>query len=352
MTTNSTVPATKDSPTGGGEPPVAVPKAARGTMRSALGFSNIGAIWVLLLQVVLFSIWLPEIFPTAATVKQVLNSNAVIALAALALVIPLCARVFDLSFAYTMSLSGVTAAYIMANTDLGLPIAIGIALAVALLVGVINAIVVVVLGVESLIATLGTGSIIQAFITFVTRDISITDSRLAGSFTAIGQTDVGGIVLPVFYAVVVAAAVWYVLENTATGRRLYAAGFNADAARLAGVRVERLRFLSLIASSLIAGFTGIVLASNLGSGSPTAGIPYLLPAFAAVFLGATQFKHGRFNAWGTLVAVLMLGTGLTGLALGGAPPWAANMFTGVVLIAALASSSAQRRTLRRGGPPR
>ncbi|WP_200304647.1 ABC transporter permease [Streptomyces adelaidensis] len=346
MTTDSTAHPTH-APTGG-EPPAAAPELTARTLRATFGFGNIGAIWVLLLQIVLFSVWLPDVFPTAATAKQILNSNAGIALAALALVVPLTARVFDLSFAYTMSLSGVTVAYLMVHTGMGLPAAIGIALLAALLVGVINAIVVVVLGVESLIGTLGTGSIIQALITFVTKDISITDDRLTGSFTSIGQTDVGGIVLPVFYAVLAAAATWYVLEHTATGRRLYAAGFNADAARLAGVRVERLRFLSLIASSLIAGFAGIVLASNLGSGSPTAGTPYLLPAFAAVFLGATQFKHGRFNAWGTLTAVLMLGTGLTGLALGSAPPWASNMFTGVVLIAALASSGVQRRTRLRG----
>ena len=84
------------------------------------------------------------------------------------------------------------------------------------------------------------------------------------------------------------------------------------------------------------GATGIVLASTLGSGSPTAGTPYLLPAFAAAFLGATQLKHGRFNAGGTIIAVLLLGTGVTGLALANAPQWAGDMFVGVVLIAALA----------------
>ena len=101
-----------------------------------------------------------------------------------------------------------------------------------------------------------------------------------------------------FYCAVVAVAIWYLLEHTATGRRLYATGFNPDAARLAGVPVNRLRFLSLVASGTLAGATGIVLASILGSGSPTAGTPYLLPAFAAVFLGATQLKNGRFNAGG------------------------------------------------------
>ena len=169
----------------------------------------------------------------------------------------------------------------------------------------------------------------------------------------IGQTDIDGITLPVFYALVVAFAIWYLLEHTATGRRLYATGFNPDAARLAGVRSTRLRFIVADRRpALLAGVAGIVLASTLGSGSPTAGTPYLLPAFAAAFLGATQLKHGRFNAWGTIIAVLLLGTGTTGLGLASAPQWAANMFVGVVLIAALAVTGIQRRASRSAGAKR
>jgi ribose transport system permease protein len=175
-----------------------------------------------------------------------------------------------------------------------------------------------------------------------TGDTPILDLKLAGGFSKIGQTDVGGFTLPVLYAVVVALGIWYLLEHTATGRRLYATGFNPDAAKLAGVQVDRLRFVSLIASGGLAGVAGIVLASTLQSGSPSAGSPYLLPAFAAAFLGATQLKHGRFNAWGTIIAVLLLGTGTTGLALANAPQWAANMFVGVVLIASLAVTGLQR----------
>ena len=178
----------------------------------------------------------------------------------------------------------------------------------------------------------------------VTNEVPITDATLGGAFAKIGQTNIGGVTLGVLYCAAVAVAIWYLLEHTATGRRLYATGFNPDAARLAGVRVDRLRFASLVASGGLAGATGIVLASTLGSGSPTAGTPYLLPAFAAAFLGATQLKHGRFNAGGTIIAVLLLGTGVTGLALANAPQWAGDMFVGVVLIAALALTGIQRRT--------
>ncbi|HWJ10255.1 MAG TPA: ABC transporter permease, partial [Nocardioides sp.] len=263
-------------------------------------------------------------------------------LAALAIIIPLSARVFDLSFAYTMSLSGVTSAYFIAEHDWPLWQAVAAGLGAALVVGFINAVVVVVMRVDSLIGTLATGSLIQAFITFVTNEVPITDAKLFGAFSDLGQKEALGVTLPVIYMAVLAVGLWYVLEHTALGRRIYATGFNPEAARLSGIATKRIQFGSLLVAALLSGWAGITLAAILGSGSPTAGTPYLLPAFAAAFLGATQLKPGRFNAWGTLLGVLTLGAGTTGLALAAAPPWAANMFTGVVLIAALAVTTVER----------
>ena len=318
------------------------PRAQR--VAHGLAFERIGAVYVWLGIIVLFSVWVPETFPNLATAKQILNANAITALAALSITIPLAARVFDLSFAGVITLTGVAVAHLIAKDGVPLVPAIALALALGLGIGVINAVVVVVMRIDSFIATLATGSLIAALITMVTNEVPITDAKLGDAFAKIGQTSVGGITLGVFYCALVALAIWYLLEHTATGRRLYATGFNPDAARLAGVRIDRLRFMSLVASGGLAGATGIVLASTLGSGSPSAGTPYLLPAFAAAFLGATQLKHGRFNAGGTIIAVLLLGTGVTGLALANAPQWAGDMFVGVVLIAALALTGLQRRT--------
>jgi ribose transport system permease protein len=309
-----------------------------------LAFDRVGAIYVWLGIIVLFSLWVPETFPNLATAKQILNANAITALAALSITIPLAARVFDLSFAGVMTLTGVAIAHLIAKDGVPLVPALILALAIGLGVGVINGVVVVVMRIDSFIGTLATGSLLAALITMVTNQVPITDAKLGAAFAKIGQTSIGGVTLGVVYCAVVAVAIWYLLEHTATGRRLYATGFNPDAARLAGVRVDRLRFASLVASGGLAGATGIILASTLGSGSPSAGTPYLLPAFAAAFLGATQLKHGRFNAGGTIVAVLLLGTGVTGLALASAPQWAGDMFVGVVLIAALALTGLQRRT--------
>jgi ribose transport system permease protein len=323
----------------------------RRRLTGALAFDRVGAVYVWLAIILVFTIWVPETFPNASTAKQILNSNAITGLAALSITIPLAARVFDLSFAYIMTLTGVAAAHFIAKDGIPVVPAVGLALAIGMAVGVINAVVVVTMRIDSFIATLATGSLIQALITMVTNDTPISDAKLGGGFAKIGQTTLAGLTLPVYYFAAVALAIWYLLEHTATGRRLYATGFNPDASRLGGVRVDRLRFLSLVASGTLAGFSGIVLASTLGSGSPTAGTPYLLPAFAAVFLGATQLKHGRFNAGGTIIAVLLLGTGTTGLGLANAPQWAGAMFVGVVLIAALAVTGLQRRTGAAGRRP-
>jgi ribose/xylose/arabinose/galactoside ABC-type transport system permease subunit len=336
------------------ESPTSAPPASRGQgellvrrLGRGLSFRNIGAVYVWLAIAVVFAIWVPETFPTAATAKQILNSNAATGLLALSVIIPLCTRTFDLSVGFVASLTAVTSAYMVGHGMAVVP-AVLIAMGAALVVGLVNATVVVRMGVDSFIATLATGSLIEAFITLMTDDIAITDPELAGPFSKIGQASIGGITLPVIYTLLAATVLWFILEHTASGRRLYATGFNAESARLAGVPTVRLRFVSLIVSAVLAGAAGVIIASTLGSGDPNAGTPYLLPAYAAAFLGASQLHPGRFNAWGALIAVLLLGTGTTGLGLASAPNWTPAMFTGVVLIAALVITGAERRALGRG----
>lgn len=333
---------------GDGHGPPAGKSSITAGLGAKFGFRNIGAIYVLLVIIAGFGWWMPTTFLNATTAQQVVNSSAITALAALAIVVPLATSTFDLSIGFTMSLAGVTAAYFAARTDLPVVVAMLLGVGAGLLVGILNGVIVVGMKVDSFIATLASGSVIMAFITMVTDQNPITDVRLAGGFASFAQKDFAGFALPVFYALAVAVALWFLLQKTVPGRQMYAAGFNRDAARLAGISVDRLRFISLMISGTVAGFAGIVLASTISSGSPGAGESYLLPAYAAAFVGATQFQKGRFNSWGTVVAVLLLGTGTTGLALAQAPPWAADLFTGLVLIAALAVTGMERRASGRG----
>jgi ribose transport system permease protein len=131
---------------------------------------------------------------------------------------------------------------------------------------------------------------------------------------------------------------WYVLEHTPTGRRAQATGANPEAARLAGVRTSRHVFWSLVVSGVIASVAGVLVAAEIGEVSPTVGPPYLLPAFAACLLGTTQIKVGRFNVWGTLLAILLLATGVKGVQLVGGQLWYTDLFNGIALIGAVSVS--------------
>ena len=319
-------------------------------LKRGLSFSTVGGLYVLLAMIVVFSIWVPETFPKWDTVRQILNNNSVAAMAALTLVVPLAAGVFDISSPHIMTLSGIMCTYTIVNTDLPIWMAIVIAMLTALLMGIVNSVVIVALKIDSLIGTLATGFIIQAVVKWRTGSKIVTSAELSdGGFSRLARVQWLTFTTPVFFTIVMAAIIWYLLEHTATGRRIYATGFNQDAARLAGVKADRIKVGSLMLASFFAGAVGVILASSIGSGSPTAGGDKLLPAFAGVFLGATQLKRGRFNAWGTIIGVVLLATGNVGLSLANQPGWIQDMFTGFVLIAALAVTSLQVRRAGAGG---
>jgi ribose transport system permease protein len=168
---------------------------------------------------------------------------------------------------------------------------------------------------------------------------------ISPKFLDIAQAQIFGLSLPVFYMLILAAVLWYVIEYRQFGRYMFATGSNPDAARLAGVRTDRMRALSLVVCALIAGLAGILLASKIGSAAPGTGDTYLLPAFAGALLGATQVRPGRVNVLGTLIAVLLLATGIQGLELAGAAVWVQNVFYGggLIIAVAFAARAARRR---------
>lgn len=320
--------------------PRATPR--RGPSLRWLAPTKIGAIYVWAIIIVVFSIWAPSTFPTLQTAKTILNQNSVTGIMALSLIVPLSARVFDLSIGYILGISTVLLAYLLVNTSLPLGVAIVITLLAGVLIGVGNGIIVVPAKIDSFIGTLASGALLYAVIVLVTNDQPIASLRLDGAIAKLSSTSIGGIALPVFITLAIAFALWWLMEHTVTGRRLYATGFNEEAARLTGVPTRKLRFCALIVSALTCTVAGIVLLSQIQSASPELGPPYLLDAYAAAFLGATQLRPGRFNVWGTVIGVLLVATGQTGLSQVGAPVWANSMFTGVVLLLALGITNVER----------
>ncbi len=306
-----------------------------------LGLDRFSGLYVWAALIVIFGVWMPDLFLTSSNARIIAGDEAITAILALGLVIPLAAGVFDLSIAATMGFAAVFVTWYQShghNPFVGLVLAI----LAGSLVGAINGFVVVKLRVDSFIATLGMSSILAAGAYWVTNGQQIV-TGISPEFIKLGTTQWFSIPVPVYYMAVLGGLLWLFLEFRPAGRYLYAVGGNPQAARLAGVRVDRIVFGSMVASATIAGFAGVVLAAKLGTGNPTSGPAYLLPAFSAVFLGATQIKAGRMNVLGTLIAIYLLATGIKGLQLAGAPVYLNDLFNGLALILAVALSARSKR---------
>jgi ribose transport system permease protein len=189
--------------------------------------------------------------------------------------------------------------------------------------------------VDSFIGTLATSSIFGAIVLAVSGSLTITQNVTGAFQNTFGLDSVIGLTAPAGLVLLGLLSLAFILEHTAFGRHIYATGYETEVARLGGINVGGLRAVTLLVSSGFAGLAGVMETASLGAGDPTVGPSYLLPAFAAAFLGATQFRRGRFNPWGCVVAGLLLGTGDVGLLLMGAPEWAPSVFEGALLILAV-----------------
>jgi ribose transport system permease protein len=160
-----------------------------------------------------------------------------------------------------------------------------------------------------------------------------------------------GIPAAFYYGLGLCIALWYVFEFTPLGRRLLIVGRGRSVARLSGMRVGRLRLGAFVASGVISAGAGVLYAGSTGGADPSSGTQLLLPAFAAAFLGATTIVPGRFNPWGSFVAIYFLITGITGLQLLGAQSYVQNLLYGGALIVGvvLARLAGQRYSLAPGG---
>ncbi len=302
---------------------------------------NIGVVYLYGLIWVVFTLWIPETWLTWLTHRSVLNQIAILVAVTIGLLVPLAAGVFDLSIAATISASSVTVAWALVEVQWSVPVSIAAALAVGLVVGAFNGFLVVKIHIDSFIATLGTSSVLTAYAVWRSNNRSILG--FPDSFKDLTTELAWGINKTVLYALVLAFVVWFVFEHTALGRYLFATGGAREAARLAGVQTDRYVFGSLVTSAMFAALGGVLLASQFGSTQAQSGAPYLLPAFAAAFLGSTQFKR-RFNVWGAVLAVFVLQSGVKGLQLAGiGSTWIESLFFGIALIVAVGFSSYRKR---------
>lgn len=268
---------------------------------------------------------------------SMLGSNAMVVVLTLALIIPLTTGDFDLSVAAVMGLSSMLIAVL--NVRLGYPIggAILVALLAGAVVGAVNAFFILYFKVFSLIVTLGTGYFAAGLILWVSDSGTVAGVSM-DLIKAVILTRVFGIPIGFYYALILTLAIWYLFQHTALGRRMLFVGRGRDVARLSGVNVTVVRAGALIASSTLAAFAGVLYTGMRGVADPSSALAFLLPAFAAAFLGSTTIYPGRFNAIGAFVAVYFLSTGIMGLNFLGVDSFVQNLFYGGGLVVAVAIS--------------
>jgi ribose transport system permease protein len=291
---------------------------------------------------VIFGILRPDTFLTTSNFTTIFGSQAILVVLTLALLVPLTAGDYDLSVAATMGLASMTLAILNVNHGWSIWTSILAALVVGLVVGLINGALVVLLDIDSLIATLGTSTFIAGIILWISNSQTISGV----SDTLINIVVVNrflGIPLEFYYGIALGLVMLYVFEFMPVGRRLLFVGRGRSVARLSGISVPRLRWGALAASGLISAFAGVLYAGTLGSADPTSSLSFLLPAFAAAFLGATTIMPGRFNPIGSIAAVYFLVTGITGLQLLGVQTFVQQLFYGGALVLAVALSQFARR---------
>lgn len=331
--------------TASGEMYTSPKRAARPTDWKRLGLiflSRYGTIFGLVLMLIFFSIMAPNTFPSRANILNILSAASLTAIIASGLTYTLVVGEFDLSVGYVASFVGLIVVGLMSYQGLPIWLSIPLALAIGVGLGLVNGTMVTKVRINAVIATLGLGTILTG-VGFTYSAFPIA-TGIPRSFTNISLGRVlFGIPNPVFFMLAVLVVLWVILNKTDIGQKMQAVGSNIDAARLSGIRVDRIKMFAFATSGFCAALTGTLLSSLLGSGTLGVGDGYLLDAFAAVFLGSATLKEGEFHIVGTLVGVLILAVGFNGLAILGAPTHYQPIFKGGILILAVGMSTLARR---------
>ncbi|GAC1402889.1 MAG: ABC transporter permease [Candidatus Velthaea sp.] len=315
----------------------------------------------LVLLILVFSALRPSIFLTVGNLRSVLNQQAVLVLVALGLTQVLIIGQFDLSFGSVMSIAGAVSAGLVSKTDTSVGSAIFAVLGIGIVVGLANGVIVELFGVNALVATLAVASLLDGATLWYTNGETIFKG-IPPSFLTVDRWTAFGVQGAVFYMLLLCLVLWLVARRLPLGRYMYATGSNRTAAQLVGVPVRSMTVLGFVLSSIIAAFAGALQAGHDGSVEPLFGTSYLLPAFAAAFLGASTLSKGSFHVWGSLIGAYLIAIGTNGFVILGAPFYTQQIFAGAMLLVATASpgvlsvvkssfASSRRPAMASTGPP-
>ncbi|MER6809451.1 ABC transporter permease [Spirillospora sp. NPDC000708] len=293
------------------------------------------------LMCALYAALMPGKFLQASTFHSVFASQQALVFLALAAMMTFVVGELDLSIASTMGLSATLVPVLAVLHHWSLPLACAAAVLCASLSGLVNGLLIVKVGVQALIVTLGSSTLLLGLASLASSQTTV--SGLSVRFSDLALYEILGLPVSFYYGIALALAIGYVLTFTPLGRHMTFVGANREVARLAGVPVDAIRIGSFVAGSTLAGLGGVVLVASIGGFDPTSSGTYLLPAFAAVFLGTAAVRPGRFNPIGTLVAIYFLATGILGLQLLGYSGWIENVFYGTALVVAVSLATIVRR---------
>lgn len=302
--------------------------------------SRFALVGVWILMSVAFAALKPSEFLSIASFTTIFGSQSALVILTLSLLITLMIGEFDLSAAAVLGLSATLIATLNVNYKVQIGWCILAALASGAAVGAVNGLLVVRFRVNVLVVTLGMGTFLVGIAMWFSGNVTIAD--VSPGLVAATNNSLLSLPYSFYYAMAASILVWYVFEHTPLGRYLLFVGSGREVARLAGVRVEAIRLGGFIAGGVMSAFAGVVIVGTLGAFQASQSPAYLLPAFAAAFLGTAAVKPGRFNAWGSVIAIYFLVTGITGLVLLGLSGWIDNVFYGGALVVAVTVSTVAR----------
>lgn len=321
--------------------PVA-PPAQPLRVRVLLFISNYGTLIALAGLLIGFSVASPGEFATVNNLVNVVNQVSLTAIISCGLTMAVIAGEFDLSVGYHASFAGVLVTGLISKQHLPLVPAIVVTLAVGALIGLANGLLVAKARINAIIATLGVGTLLVGFSYAYSQGVPFS-TGLPASFLDLGSGKLLQIPHNIFAMAIVAGALWLIVNKTDVGHSTQAVGGNVEAARLSGIRTDRVKMAAFVICALAASLTGILLAALVGSGTIGAGDTYLLSAFAAVYLGSATLRDGEFHIIGTIIGVLIIGVGFNGLSIFGLSTFYQYLFNGSVLILAVGLSTVARR---------
>jgi ribose transport system permease protein len=304
-------------------------------------FERLALLLVWAATIALFGYLRPDSFLTWSNFATILGSQSVIVVIAFGLIIALTAGDYDLSIASNLTFAATVLAVLNVNHGLSIGVSIVAALAAGLAIGLVNGFFVLYFRMNSLIVTMGVGTFAHGLTLWLGDQQTISGVSEALVDAVIVYRFLG-VPLGFYYALILCVVLWYILSYSTVGRRLLFVGRGREVARLSGIAVDRVRLGGFVSSGLMGAIAGVLYVGTTGAADPSSGLTFLLPAFAAAFLGATTISPGRFNPWGAMISVYFLVTGITGLSILGVSTFVQDLFYGGALVIAVTLSQIVR----------